>query len=848
MTETKRSWHWQTFLLALGIAAIFFLPFIIFDGGYFIYYGDFNVQQIPFYKLAHEAVRSGDLFWNWYTDLGVNFIGSYSFYLLFSPFFWLTLPFPTSWLPFLMAPLLILKTACAALTSYFFLARFVKDKRYAVIGGLLYAFSGWMTFNIFFNHFHEVAVFFPLLLIGMEKLVWDKKKGFFAVAVLINAMVSYWFFIGEVVFVVLYFILRMTDQNFRMRMGGIRFLQIAGEAVMGVGCAALVLLPSAMALMGNPRTGSDELLTGWNFWLYWHEQRQPAILQSLFFPPELPARPNFFPDHGAKWSSLSAWLPMLGMVGVLAYFFQRKNDWLKKLLAVCFVFAMIPGLNSLFIMLNNSYYARWFYMPVLLMSLASIRAVEDCAYDLRSFRRAFKWCGLVMLVFTVASGLTPNYNDDGELVFGMAADPVMLWFTAAIALIGLALTAIIILNLRQHGRFLQFLGGAVAMVAIVFSVVYMANGKNTYERSQFVINTAIKGREQIFLPEDQFARSDAYDAQDNLLMFWHLPNIQAFHSIVPPSIMEFYPAVGVKRDVGSRPEAEFYALRPLLSVRWLFIQSDKEEQEPMPGWVKHSEQVGFNVYENENFIPMGFAYDTYMDREELEEFQTGHRDNVLLKAVVLEEDAIQRNKDILEPLDIERFMASEEALAEDSAARARYTSENFRFDKHGFSAETHFDQDRFLFFSVPWEGGWSAAINGQPVQIEKANIGFMGIRVPAGDCELRFDYMTPGLIEGLIISGGFMLALVVYLLIGITKRRREKPEERPDLQTALVSGRTVHLTEEEYRAQFQSRDRTARLQQALNEAAVKHVEEKLPDREQTLKFVSVEVDEESQSD
>ena len=50
--------------------------------GYFFFYGDFNVQQIPFYKLAHEAVRSGSLFWNWYTDLGANFIGSYSFYLI----------------------------------------------------------------------------------------------------------------------------------------------------------------------------------------------------------------------------------------------------------------------------------------------------------------------------------------------------------------------------------------------------------------------------------------------------------------------------------------------------------------------------------------------------------------------------------------------------------------------------------------------------------------------------------------------------------------------------------------------------------------------------------------------
>jgi len=158
----------QTLLLALGISTVIFLPFIIFDGGYFIYYGDFNVQQIPFYKLAHEAVRSGDIFWSWYTDLGANFIGSYSFYLLFSPFFWLTLPFPTSWIPFFMAPLLILKTGFAAFFAYFYIKRFVRDSRYAVIGSLLYAFSGWMAFNIFFNHFHDVAVFFRFFCSGSK--------------------------------------------------------------------------------------------------------------------------------------------------------------------------------------------------------------------------------------------------------------------------------------------------------------------------------------------------------------------------------------------------------------------------------------------------------------------------------------------------------------------------------------------------------------------------------------------------------------------------------------------------------------------------------------------------------
>jgi len=150
----KKELGLSTFFLALFIATAFFIPYIISGHGYFIFYGDFNVQQIPFYQLCHDAVRSGNFGWNWNTDLGSPFIPAYSFYTLGSPFFWLTIPFPNHFLPYLMGPLLILKFACAALTSYFFIRRFTRTPFAAQIGALLYAFSGFSIYNIFFNHFH----------------------------------------------------------------------------------------------------------------------------------------------------------------------------------------------------------------------------------------------------------------------------------------------------------------------------------------------------------------------------------------------------------------------------------------------------------------------------------------------------------------------------------------------------------------------------------------------------------------------------------------------------------------------------------------------------------------------
>ena len=112
LLRPQKEKYLSTFFIALFVAAALFVPYMVMSEGYFTFYGDFNVQQIPFYMQCHKAVKSGNIFWNWTTDLGANFIGSYSFYLLGSPFFWLTIPFPNWVVPYLMGPLLILKFAC----------------------------------------------------------------------------------------------------------------------------------------------------------------------------------------------------------------------------------------------------------------------------------------------------------------------------------------------------------------------------------------------------------------------------------------------------------------------------------------------------------------------------------------------------------------------------------------------------------------------------------------------------------------------------------------------------------------------------------------------------------------
>ena len=174
----QKSNYWRVFALCFFTAVLLFAPHCIVDavagGGYFHYAGDFNDQQINFYQYANAFVKNGGSF-SWATDLGSGFVNSYSFYLLGSPFFWLSMVVPARLMPWAMVPLLCLKMAVAGGGGYLWARRWVRDETWSMLAGCLYAFSGFSIYNIFFNHFLDVVALFPYMLAALDDAVIDDK-------------------------------------------------------------------------------------------------------------------------------------------------------------------------------------------------------------------------------------------------------------------------------------------------------------------------------------------------------------------------------------------------------------------------------------------------------------------------------------------------------------------------------------------------------------------------------------------------------------------------------------------------------------------------------------------------
>ena len=763
----RRESYLRVFVLSYIMMLLLMMPVMIYTGGYFVYYGDFNSQQLPFYYLAHDAVQSGGFGWNWQTDLGANFIGSYSFYLFGSPFFWLTVPFPQEWVLYMIPYLLALKHAVAAVTAYAYIRRFVRSREAAVIGALLYAFSGFQMYNVFFNHFQDVTAFFPLLLLAMEQRVNENRRGVFALAVALLGLINYYFFSCAAVFAAIYFIIRCTSKDFHANVR--KFFGIALEAIFGTMIACVLILPAALAVLDNYRVHNR--MYGMDMVAYSDRTRVWRIIQSFFMIPDVPARPNLFRSDYGKWSSIAGYLPMFSMAGVIAFMSQKRKHWATRLTAVCMICALIPILNSMFYTFNSAYYARWFYMPVLIMALMTAYALDNPQIR---WKGGIITCALVNLGFLLVSFL-PRKEDDTIKWFDFAKYPVYFWLTIVLTLLMLYFTALVALSRGKSKKTYALATWTTVLSCLCTGgcMMYFGIGHGAEPISYLNVSYNAKDEVQLDMPENQFARIDISKDHDNYPMFWGYSNMRCFHSIVPPSVMDFYDAVGVQRDVASPAETKYYPLRELLSVKYYaeYISGNNADEqhdmlEDMPMFKFLKKNGSYRIYENEAYIPMGIAYDSYIDEEAFHELSDLAKQKIMLKALVLNEEQQKTyGADLTRISSENKYAMSDEAFLEYCKERAAETCESFRYDSNGFDAVIHLEKPEMVFFSVPYEKGWRATVNGKEAVVERVNVGFMAVRCEAGENMITFSYETPGLRVGIIVMFCGAAGLVLYLIL-----------------------------------------------------------------------------------
>jgi hypothetical protein len=153
------------------------------------------------------------------------------------------------------------------------------------------------------------------------------------------------------------------------------------------------------------------------------------------------------------------------------------------------------------------------------------------------------------------------------------------------------------------------------------------------------------------------------------------------------------------------------------------------------------------------------------------------RANMMMRAILLDEKQIQKYGHMFDSLDAyynkgNQSAYSYSAFEADVANRKETSATSFSTGKNSFNATVERDKETLVFFSVPYDKGWSATVNGKEVEVEKVNVGFMAVPVGAGKSEIHFTYKTPGLLVGGVVSVSAFAVLLVYGAIVFVYRKK----------------------------------------------------------------------------
>lgn len=367
--------YWQAFVLSFILALLLLLPISLRDaiqGNVFHYAGDYNSQSLLFWQYANKFIKSGGTF-SWVTELGSGFVNSYSYYMLGSPFFWASLWVPAKWMPWAMVPLFCFKFAVAGAGGYLWSKRWVKNLQYALLAGILYAFCGYNIYSIFYDSFIDVTALFPYMLAALDDAIIDNKKARFPIWVALCLLVNYYFFIGEAIFLIIYFVCMLIGKNYKLNAA--LFGRMAIETILGVAIGSTLLIPAILSLSQNPRTSA--FLNDYEFITYNEPQKYMAILASMFIMPDAPYQNTLFSNSGTQWQNVCAYLPVVGITGGIALCRANRKHSFARLLMFCAICAFVPMLNAMFTLENSAYYARWYFMPILVLCGVTGMVLED---------------------------------------------------------------------------------------------------------------------------------------------------------------------------------------------------------------------------------------------------------------------------------------------------------------------------------------------------------------------------------------------------------------------------------------------------------------------------------------
>lgn len=637
--DCKRRHYYTLYTIAFLILAFFCFSWFLFSGKSFIwqtdgwqqhfkslvYYAQYLRKIIKHLLLEHKLIIPD---WDFYIGEGSDIVNALHYYVIGDPIALFSVFVPTRYMHLFYSFSCVFRIYLAGIAFSelcFGTGRY--NRRAILSGSLSYAFSYWGILNVTRHpYFLNPMIYFPLMVLGVEKLIKKERPYLFIITTAIAAASNFYFFYMIVILTIVYAVVRLILLYRRnVKQIVLLLLKAAATALIGVCIAGVLLLPVLTMFLNDSRLGVSQ-----PFHLFYplsYYSKLPAILIQV---------------DSLYWLCLGVSAPIV-LSAVLLFLKKKEALLLKALFLICVLITAFPICGRL---LNGMSYMtnRWSWAFVLLLCYILVN----------------KWDELFSLSETEWKRL---------LVFSVGYYLIILFFeksrsAAALSVIPLFFITCLILKTATEKTTGKFSRQALIVVIIGISLVNSAfwkfsPGAGNYV-AQFKENSKIWS-EEWNNNETQIIKSYANEAYPrytgsvtpNVNMVNHISNTGYFFSISIPSINAYRDDLRMREDLFQQytgyddrtsaiglASVGYYVKKPTDSAAVLPYgyellgtknaakkvqeQISQELIQELGGTELTEEQAGkisktlenkYAVYRNLYSLPLGYCYQSYVTED-----------------------------------------------------------------------------------------------------------------------------------------------------------------------------------------------------------------------------------------
>jgi uncharacterized membrane protein YfhO len=722
--------------------------------------------QVAYY-MQHVSLISK---WSFYQGMGQNIFP----FSIPDPFYFFLVIGGPNHLAYGIVFMEIAKIFCAGIFFYLFLRKIHTYGYAAVIGGVLYSFSAFIILGSCWNIFSTEAVYLALLLYAFEKLYQDNKIFLFPVAICLVAINQPLDLFLMGLFLTAYILFRYLTESpvFKVKEVLFIFLKVAVLGLLGICISSFFFLGNVVQMIESPRVGGDAA--------FFNKLRSAPVFGFEGKDHYVTALMRFFSsDIMGTGSNFSGWYNYLEaplfyagliiflLIPQLFQFLDKKRKIIFFSFILLFLLPVIfPFFRYAFWLFTGNYYRIYSFFVAVSFLLCSIIALNNIN---KEFKINLKILGLSIIVLLILV----NYHYFNEEVKNLVT-VFLIIYTILISL----------LLLKKYRNIVRLaIISLIAIELIVFSNITVNDRPvisgsefkektgyndysneavqyiNEYDKSFFRINKEYSSGPSIY--------SSINDAQ--VQRFYGTPSYTSFNQI---NYINFLGEVGIiNRSVENETRwapglSGIPFLHPFGSIKYSLTKKPK------------SVLLDFNydslttigdveILKNKYSLPLGFTYDKFIGKRDFRKLSNNQKPIVLFKAFVYDDSSYGDIKGFsrFQPGDTSVNFTWQE-YANDISNLKKDTLNMEEFNQNLIKGKINVNQQKLLFFSIPFDKGWMIKIDNKKVKPIIANIGFTGIMVGPGEHKIELSFIPRFYSLGAIIS---CLSLIVFLAILLIK-------------------------------------------------------------------------------